>query len=549
MMARFLAPIKRECRAQVGAGGAHKKPDSKESPTSSQARSAPEAAPGAAAAEATDRERGDDGGGGAVDDDGVVRPDRAAVIAARKERKELKKSKQEQRNRGQNKHRDHKASLNARVNASLPSLCKKVARGQACPYGDKCKFSHDIEGYLEKAKELPELPIPCPFASGTPPRQCKYGLVCRSNGCRVAFAAQLAAMKTHGGEQEDAEHDDGGGTLTTHADEFNHLSREVQAQLREVRGKGQYKYEKWHLEHAAYKKALAAARDAGKHEAADKQGACDEGGAARSGGTPAAGARVDQDMDAGEEKRTYGKTDEEGDTSSAHERVAAVACARCTPGLVVPPVTPALSTPVRQPSPGPGAHTDGRSAGAAGAHTHVSAHELGARLLAQGRASEGSRGGGGGGAGGSSSSTPIPGAVAVGAGVGTHELPAPPATPAPSSPRGGRGGGGGRGGERQAAGAEVGVSAYELGARLRREEKKALDFEGKTILAPLTTVGTNSKKKKYSLTVALYSTCTRALTVDATLKGICLSKETSYSVKRDLLQCQKRPLTVSKETY
>jgi len=28
-----------------------------------------------------------------------------------------------------------------------------------------------------------------------------------------------------------------------------------------------------------------------------------------------------------------------------------------------------------------------------------------------------------------------------------------------------------------------------------------------------------------------------------------VSKETYYSVKRDLLQCQKRPSTVSKETY
>ena len=30
---------------------------------------------------------------------------------------------------------------------------------------------------------------------------------------------------------------------------------------------------------------------------------------------------------------------------------------------------------------------------------------------------------------------------------------------------------------------------------------------------------------------------------------ILVSKETYYSVKRDLLQCQKRPTTVSKETY
>jgi len=31
--------------------------------------------------------------------------------------------------------------------------------------------------------------------------------------------------------------------------------------------------------------------------------------------------------------------------------------------------------------------------------------------------------------------------------------------------------------------------------------------------------------------------------------AVPLSKETYYSVKRDLLQCQKRPTTVSKETY
>jgi ribosomal protein S27AE len=34
-----------------------------------------------------------------------------------------------------------------------------------------------------------------------------------------------------------------------------------------------------------------------------------------------------------------------------------------------------------------------------------------------------------------------------------------------------------------------------------------------------------------------------------TYEGAKLSKETYYSVKRDLVQCQKRPITVSKETY
>jgi hypothetical protein len=42
------------------------------------------------------------------------------------------------------------------------------------------------------------------------------------------------------------------------------------------------------------------------------------------------------------------------------------------------------------------------------------------------------------------------------------------------------------------------------------------------------------------------------LTEPNSLNRVCLalqSSETYYSVKRDLLQCQKRPTTVSKETY
>jgi len=111
--------------------------------------------------------------------------------------------------------------------------------------------------------------------------------------------------------------------------------------------------------------------------------------------------------------------------------------------------------------------------GAAGTHTHVSARELGARLLAEGRAAVGIGGGGGGSDSATAGVTP-----SLGGG-----LPAPPATPAPSSPGGIAGDNEGvKGGiVPLSAGAEVGVSAYELGARLRREEKKRLDFESKTI--------------------------------------------------------------------
>ncbi len=260
MIARFLAPIKREFRvAQGGAGGALKRQDTKETVDKKQEEEEERA---------ETRARGE----GCQEDvegegqDGVVRPDREAVIAARKERKEQKKkSKQEERGRGQNKQREHKASLNARVNAALPSLCKKISRGLVCPYEGKCKFSHDISGYLEKAKELPDVPIGCPFSTSIPPRRCPFGLSCRSSACRDAFASKLAARTCEDtGDQNapglsenehkaDADHQRCEG-LTIHEDEVNHLSRDVQAQLREVRGKGVYKYEKWHLEHAGMKK-------------------------------------------------------------------------------------------------------------------------------------------------------------------------------------------------------------------------------------------------------------------------------------------------------
>jgi len=38
------------------------------------------------------------------------------------------------------------------------------------------------------------------------------------------------------------------------------------------------------------------------------------------------------------------------------------------------------------------------------------------------------------------------------------------------------------------------------------------------------------------------------VTCMSTKRDLLVSKETYYSVKRDLLQCQKRPTTVSKET-
>ena len=338
MMARFIAPIKREflLSHDGGAGcesGARKRENRKDAPKPAANTPAPavtgtESAQRAGESTVAEADVGKASGHAVSgENDGVERPDRETVLALRQQRKEQrKKSKQEERGRGQNKSRDrdHKAGLNKRVNAALPSLCKKISRGLACPYGDKCKFSHDIAAYLENAKLLPDLPIACPFASSTPPRRCIFGLSCRATTCRETFATKMAAsLSAHvlpGHEEAIAENAGGEEGLTVHEDEVNHLPRSVQAQLREVKGKGKYIYHKWHVQHAAYKKGLASQRQAAaktstSHGDASGVGALQEFGRSEADSDAPASMHV-QDAEPAEAKTTKCDSAGNGDVSA-----------------------------------------------------------------------------------------------------------------------------------------------------------------------------------------------------------------------------------------
>ncbi|XP_021628564.1 tRNA-dihydrouridine(47) synthase [NAD(P)(+)]-like isoform X2 [Manihot esculenta] len=60
-------------------------------------------------------------------------------------------------------------------------LCPEVAKTEdvsSCAYGDKCRFSHDIEAL--KAEKPADLEGKCPFSTGDGP--CPYGLACRFYG-------------------------------------------------------------------------------------------------------------------------------------------------------------------------------------------------------------------------------------------------------------------------------------------------------------------------------------------------------------------------------
>lgn len=64
-------------------------------------------------------------------------------------------------------------------------LCNNVVRSgdpSACPYGDKCKYSHDIAAY--RASKPVDLPGRCPFA-----HPCPFGIQCRWEGSHAQAVA------------------------------------------------------------------------------------------------------------------------------------------------------------------------------------------------------------------------------------------------------------------------------------------------------------------------------------------------------------------------
>lgn len=94
----------------------------------------------------------------------VVRPinECKKVSTEKKSKRQLKKERQQERKSSQN-------------------ICVAVAKAgdiKACNYGDSCRLSHDLEGFL--AQKPPDLPGRCPSINKTEP--CQYGVACRFSG-------------------------------------------------------------------------------------------------------------------------------------------------------------------------------------------------------------------------------------------------------------------------------------------------------------------------------------------------------------------------------
>ncbi|GAB4837824.1 hypothetical protein Ancab_027349 [Ancistrocladus abbreviatus] len=84
------------------------------------------------------------------------------LVKEKKSKRQLKRERREER----------KSALN---------LCPEIAKSgdfSSCPYGEKCRFSHDLEAY--KDQKPADLEGVCPFTSSM--KRCPYGLACRFSG-------------------------------------------------------------------------------------------------------------------------------------------------------------------------------------------------------------------------------------------------------------------------------------------------------------------------------------------------------------------------------
>ncbi|KAJ3190479.1 tRNA-dihydrouridine(47) synthase [NAD(P)(+)]-like protein [Gaertneriomyces sp. JEL0708] len=89
--------------------------------------------------------------------------------------------------RGQNKKKErHQAPVQDDF-----KLCNALAQGNECPYGDKCKFTHDVTAYLA-AKE-PDLEGPCPQIKAF--GSCKFGPKCRFYGTHARMIDDADIVK------------------------------------------------------------------------------------------------------------------------------------------------------------------------------------------------------------------------------------------------------------------------------------------------------------------------------------------------------------------
>lgn len=99
-------------------------------------------------------------------------------------------------------------------------LCRPVASGEGCQFGDSCKFSHDMDDYMKrKPKDLGER---CPVFDAV--GYCRYGVACRFANAHIEKVDGTYRNVKREGYVETQGHDLG--------DEVNDLTHDLRLKLR-----------------------------------------------------------------------------------------------------------------------------------------------------------------------------------------------------------------------------------------------------------------------------------------------------------------------------
>ncbi|CAA6666679.1 unnamed protein product [Spirodela intermedia] len=113
----------------------------------------------------------------------ALAPSASVVVVEKKSKRQLKRERQQEQKSARN-------------------ICPEIAKTgkvEACRFGVSCRFSHDLESFLDQKPE--DLPGVCPFLNTAQP--CPYGIACRLFGTHKQFVPLKSSddpPKKHGVE-------------------------------------------------------------------------------------------------------------------------------------------------------------------------------------------------------------------------------------------------------------------------------------------------------------------------------------------------------------
>lgn len=100
---------------------------------------------------------------------------------------------EDNRDRRRGKQKRKRRPRDARMDAS-EKLCLAIVRGDECPFGEKCKFSHDVKEYLvNRPDDISTVEGGCPLFNLY--GKCVFGAMCRLGSCHLNMATGQSLTK------------------------------------------------------------------------------------------------------------------------------------------------------------------------------------------------------------------------------------------------------------------------------------------------------------------------------------------------------------------